>query len=54
MVEVLEDLAADGVTHLVIAGLVHAERDAVQDDHQHTDPLETSGQELRTNSYRNM
>ena len=40
VVEVLEYAAADGGAHLVIARLVHAQRDAVQQDHPHRDTLE--------------
>lgn len=39
MVEALEDLAARRGALFVVAWLVHAERDAVQHYHSHTDPL---------------
>ena len=47
MVKVLEHLAADGGAHVVVARLVHAQGETVEDDYQHAQALEPSDQELR-------
>jgi len=47
VVKVLEHLAADGGAHVVVARLVHAQGETVEDDHQHAQALEPSDQELR-------
>lgn len=40
LVSYLEDAASIGVADLVDTGLVHAQRDAVEKDDGHADPLE--------------
>jgi len=39
MIKALEDAAARGLADLVLARLVHAQRQTVQQDHAHADPL---------------
>ena len=39
MIKAFEDAAARGLADLVLARLVHAERQTVQQDHAHADPL---------------
>ena len=52
VVEASEDLTACRRTHDIVAWLVHAEGDAVQDDHPHADPLKPCAARSRTTTDR--
>lgn len=46
----LEDAAPVGVALQVLAGLEHAERDAVEQDHQHADALKPRTASVKVNT----
>lgn len=48
----LQDAAPVGVALQVLAGLEHAERDAVEQDHQHADALKPRTASVKVNTTR--